>query len=381
MTNQNIRYETIKFPVTTKQFLIVMGASLALLLIGVSLFAGEDSFEVCQSNYAKATTQIMEYNKENPKYMIELPKYNCINLLNQWTENVTPLSDVPPKSNEPKEITLRDKFWLWDCRFINDSHRLGKYNLEWMGYDIACEKWVAFEVKSPWNYIIEKVWFGYNIWNFIIAKRFNDNVRIVLWHTETSLKEGHILKEGDIIGKTNLSWESTWMHVHIEVWEGYKNVSREILLDKEYRSEDWSKLLSHRQWDFGQHQKLYDDVKELECKNWFALKSYWDYAQYSIGCGTKSFKDEQISEAEAYVRFKAEVDRRYAIVENTYKDYSFNQKIALTSLLYNNPACYNHFRDNGIDIDIWKNKCNKAGWSVLKWLQIRREKEVYLFNS
>ena len=151
------------------------------------------------------------------------------------------------------------------------------------------------------------------------------------------------------------------MHVHIEIWEGYKNVSREILLDKEYRSEDGSRLLNHRNWDFGQSQKLYDDVKELECKNGYSLKAYWDYKQYSIGCGTKSFKDEQISEAEAYIRFKNEVDRRYEIVEKTYKDYSFNQKIALTSLLYNNPECYNHFRDNGIDLNVWKNKCNKAG--------------------
>lgn len=83
MTNNNIRYETIKFPVTTKQFLIVIGASLILFLVGIKLFAGEDSFEVCQSNYAKATTQIMDYNKENPSYMIELPTYNCINLINQ----------------------------------------------------------------------------------------------------------------------------------------------------------------------------------------------------------------------------------------------------------------------------------------------------------
>jgi hypothetical protein len=57
-----------------------------------------------------------------------LPVNSCVN-----KEQPHAFEDEPPENN------LRKRFGLEDCRATNDSHRLGKYNLEWMAYDIACE--------------------------------------------------------------------------------------------------------------------------------------------------------------------------------------------------------------------------------------------------
>ena len=80
-SQHNIRYETIKFHITTKQFFVVIAVSFMAMVGAYSLFAGENSFEVCQSNYAQATEDIMEYNTNNPKYLLQMPKYNCVDLL------------------------------------------------------------------------------------------------------------------------------------------------------------------------------------------------------------------------------------------------------------------------------------------------------------
>ena len=319
----------------------------------------------------------IEGNEDNPhgvndcmsNSLVDMPVNSCDN---SWTWRI--FVDEPPENN------LRKRFGLEDCRATNDFHRLGKYNLEWTAYDIACEPWETFFVKSPWDYTIEKIWYWNNLWDYIILVKWD--IRIVLWHIVTSRHIWEELVQWDIIWTSNISWASTWIHIHIELWDWYDNVSREFALWEKYRTINWTALLNHRQWDFGQKENLYDKVMELECRGGFQLEAEWDFSQYSIGCGTKSFKWEKISEDEAYDRFVKEVDRRHAIVLKTYFNLNENQKIALTSLLFNNPECYNHFKNSWkIDMDVWKNKCNKAGGEVLRWLQIRRDKEIELFNS
>jgi len=64
-----------------------------------------------------------------------------------------------------------------------------KYKLEWLAYDIACEKGEAFDVSVP-NYqakenrkwIVEKIGYGNNIGNFIIIK--SNTLRVVYGHTK-----------------------------------------------------------------------------------------------------------------------------------------------------------------------------------------------------
>ena len=174
-------------------------------------------------------------------------------------------------SGVAKQINLRSIFWLWDCRFTNDNHKLPRYNLEWLAYDIACEKWKAFDVSVP-NYqakenrkwIVEKIGYGHNIGNFIIIK--SNTLRVVYGHTKPIewIKEWDIVKSTFTIWETDLSGESTGMHLHLEIWEWTDIVSRERFWSPTWEKQDQRKLLEHRQWNFGQKKKILRDGQELD---------------------------------------------------------------------------------------------------------------------
>ena len=176
-------------------------------------------------------------------------------------------------SGVAKQINLRSIFWLWDCRFTNDNHKLPRYNLEWLAYDIACEKWKAFDVSVP-NYqakenrkwVVEKIGYGHNMGNFIIIK--SNTLRVVYGHTKPIewIKEWDIVKSTFTIWETDLSGESTGMHLHLEIWEWTDIVSRERFWSETYESTDQTKLLSHRNWNFDNkyyftHYDLWDTVQ------------------------------------------------------------------------------------------------------------------------
>ena len=170
-----------------------------------------------------------------------------------------------------KQINLRSIFSLWDCRFTNDNHKLPRYKLEWLAYDIACEKWKAFDVSVP-NYqakenrkwIVEKIGYGHNMGNFIIIK--SNTLRVVYGHTKPIewIKEWDIVKSTFTIGETDLSGESTGMHLHLEIWEWTDIVSRERFWSPIWEKQDQRKLLEHRQWNFGQKKKILRDGQELD---------------------------------------------------------------------------------------------------------------------
>ena len=191
-----------------------------------------------------------------------------------WTASGGQQTSVPAK----KQVNLRSIFSLWDCLFTNDNHKLPRYNLEWLAYDIACNQWEAFDVSAPnyWNgWIVEKIGYGNNLWNFIIIK--SNILRVVYGHTKPIdwLKEWDIVKNTFTIGKTNLSWASTGMHLHLEIWEGTDIVSRERFWDSKWDKQDQTKLLEHRGWDFSQKKKILRDGKELEALT-YAWEKYWD---------------------------------------------------------------------------------------------------------
>ena len=174
-------------------------------------------------------------------------------------------------SGVAKQINLRSIFWLWDCRFTNDNHKLPRYKLEWLAYDIACEKWKAFDVSVP-NYqakenrkwVVEKIGYGHNMGNFIIIK--SNTLRVVYGHTKPIewIKEWDIVKSTFTIWETDLSGESTGMHLHLEIWEWTDIVSRERFWSPTWEKQDQRKLLEHRQWNFGQKKKILRDGQELE---------------------------------------------------------------------------------------------------------------------
>ena len=187
-------------------------------------------------------------------------------LTNSWTSTASTVA-VP----EHKQINLRSIFWLWDCRFTNDNHKLPRYKLEWLAYDIACEKGKAFDVSVPnyqskegRNWIVEKIGYGHNMGNFIIIK--SNTLRVVYGHTKPIewIKEWDIVKSTFTIGETDLSGESTWMHLHLEIWEWTDIVSRERFWSPTWEKQDQRRLLEHRKWDFGQKKKILRDGQELE---------------------------------------------------------------------------------------------------------------------
>lgn len=170
-----------------------------------------------------------------------------------------------------KQINLRSIFSLWDCRFTNDNHKLPRYKLEWLAYDIACEKWKAFDVSVPdyqakenRKWVVEKIGYGNNIGNFIIIK--SNTLRVVYGHTKPIewIKEWDIVKSTFTIWETDLSGESTGMHLHLEIWEWTDIVSRERFWSPVWEKQDQRKLLEHRQWNFGQKKKILRDGQELD---------------------------------------------------------------------------------------------------------------------
>lgn len=263
-----------------KPSIIFLWVCIVVFLIAYSFSVkGEEektTLQICQESYMASTNVLYKYNEENPRYKVKLPEYDCNTT---WTASgaIIPL---------PSEPTLRNKFWLWDCRFINSSHKIPNRNLNWIAYDIACDKGKSFDVRSPWEYIIENIGYGNNLGNYIILRKSSEvgdeETRIVLGHTVTTRSIWDKLSQWDIVGQSNLSWASTWIHVHIELWEGYYNVGREFVIWKEYPRIDWTPLLSYRKWDFWQPKNKY----------YFTAYNLWDEKQNdSSPCIWASWKD------------------------------------------------------------------------------------------
>lgn len=264
--------------------------------IGHAFNSPDDAYTQCIEEYDKQVKEVRDMNEDLVNRCVKEYRNNIYELkscvanpipvpvnscTNKWTGSVAPISDEPQRKIENN---LRKRFGLEDCRATNDFHRLGKYNLEWMAYDIACESGKSFKIKSPWRYKIEKVWYGVNLWDYVILSKFdNPETRIVLWHIVTYYQVGHTLKDGEIIWEVNVSWASTNYHIHIELWDWYMNVSREFALWEKYRKINGTALLNHRQWDFWQQRK-----------NVYYFTSYdlWDESQNdSTPCIGASGKD------------------------------------------------------------------------------------------
>ena len=138
-------------------------------------------------------------------------------------------------------------------------------------------------------------------------------------------------------------------------------------------------------------KNLNDMVKGFEAggaKDKFHKEAYWDYGQWSIGYGTKSFKGETITKAGADKRLSEELAvaakgvNRY---DNTYK-WEPHEREALTSFAYN-VGSINELTANGTrsreEISAKMLEYKKAtveGEKVtLKGLENRRKAEQHVF--
>lgn len=218
--------------------------------------------------------------EKNTKALIDIDK-EIAKEYGTWTTTWTSTASTVAVP-ERKQINLRSIFWLWDCRFTNDNHKLPRYKLEWLAYDIACEKWKAFDVSVP-NYqakenrkwIVEKIGYGNNMGNFIIIK--SNTLRVVYGHTKPIewIKEWDIVKSTFTIGETDISGESTGMHLHLEIWEWTDIVSRERFWSPVWEKQDQRKLLEHRNWNFSQKKTILRNGQELEALT-YTWNKYWD---------------------------------------------------------------------------------------------------------
>ena len=113
---------------------------------------------------------------------------------------------------------------------------------------------------------------------------------------------------------------------------------------------------------------------------WLRLTAYWDHLGYSIGYGTRSYADEEITKQEAERRLQTIVDKLIQRIRKDYPKSSENKIAALTSLRYNCERCYKRItarvKAGKPYIEYWE---QWAGGLKLKGLLKRRAEEVKLF--
>ena len=105
---------TVSKVYTAKNYNFLYGIAVIIgWSIVYSVFGLEDSpLILCQQSYMKATNEIVRYNEENPEYAIQLPIYNCNDIISSWT--VTPASSgVPPN----KEVV-----WYWESEQLENDY-------------------------------------------------------------------------------------------------------------------------------------------------------------------------------------------------------------------------------------------------------------------
>lgn len=183
---------------------------------------------------------------------LELKKYSSwtVTHASSWVASWIKEDTIP----RPK---VMDKFWLSGCRLTNTDHELKRLNLSWYGYDYACIQWKTFSVYAPADVSVEKIGYDTNLWQYIILKHKKDtNIRFVLWHIWSQLKEWQFIREWEKVWDV-IEWKngsSSGTHLHMEIWYGYTNVSYEFALGLKYKSLDGTVLLNDRRFNFWQPQ-------------------------------------------------------------------------------------------------------------------------------
>ena len=293
-----------------------------------------------------------------------------------------------PKTNASYEQILTDMN-LNNCRVTqNEDSHIKKGNGSMYAYDIACIRWRSFEVYTPTNrniYILEKKGYDKRLGNFIVLKHWD--LRWVYAHTITDLNELDVLKGGQLLGKTNISWISQNYHLHVELWAYKSNIKFDYLNTKiptfNPKSFDLRlqrNIVSARE----KNEKILDFIAKFE---WLELQAYDDWKQYSIWYGTYSYRWEVITKQQAKdrarikiqsIREKYNLDRYSLSIQTAVVSFAYNigslTKDQLRLLenwfykaLWNDFKLYNWYYKNWVKI-------------VLSWLVKRRESEDKLLK-
>ncbi len=111
---------------------------------------------------------------------------------------------------------LRTDLGIPDCRFMNSEHRLRW--IPWIAYDLACDKGIAFDVKAPTSeseWVVSSIWYDANCGDYMVLR--HGVIYFHYCHTQTSRRIGERVNGWDIVGQTNLSGETTGMHLHVAI--------------------------------------------------------------------------------------------------------------------------------------------------------------------
>lgn len=409
MDNSVLKFDKVKM-------LYVIIAILILVIFGKSIFASDDDklkdsltqidnliknsqdykvkvAEELKKNVDEANKQIQDACStipESTKKAVDCKKFIQTYEIKIWT-STGGIAPVPERLETQEgvaedSVTLREALNLKDCRFTNDHHKFPRDNISFQAVDIACIKWESFEVYTPnWKdqYEVTSIWYGANLWNYVILRSWD--YHLVYWHTvaDKNLKVGQKLGKKAVIGKTNVSGESTGLHLHFELWEGWENLNgRFMVRDNAIYSPDSEKLLNKRWWNWAklQQDKQYWQSYEkaisiLHSEEWLRLKAYPDYKWCSIGYGSRATScDEEISEAEANRRLAYIVRDLTERVQEKFSKLGPDAQANLVSFAYNCHKGYQDVIENGIQQhEIW---CKKAGGVRLDTLVERRAKET-----
>ena len=280
---------------------------------------------------------------------------------------------------------MLDSLALSDCRITQgqDSH-MKKWNGSMYAIDIACVRWESFKVFTPDyfdTYVIEYIGQDKRLGNFIIIKHWE--YRFVYWHTVTELSIWDRLWQKQILWKTNVSGISQNYHLHIELWRNTSNINW-------HKINWWELIVNPKSFDLRLQRWLVTDkeVNQLVLEfiaqyEWMHLNAYWDFKQWSIWYGTKSFKWETITDEEAdkrarniiqniktkYNLFDLDLDKQKAIVSFVYNIWSLTNKQQRLLNNGNYKALWNDFL-----------QYTKSNWKQLWWLVKRRQSEFNLLT-
>ena len=112
-----------------------------------------------------------------------------------------------------------------------------------------------------------------------------------------------------------------------------------------------------------------EEIKKRECWGWPHLIAYPDWHWYTIGCWTKSYRGEKISEEVAYDRLQSVVNGMYDKLSGRYSRMTNNQLSATISLWFNCHSCLAGVKQ-GISDKTWY---SWSYWRLPWWKRVYME--------